>query len=219
MEARRLTRQTREAVISRVARPLPFMYCKKVPTVERGAAGYLVLVKTKKRSTTMSELVHVPRSVTVYDTTTPVRRAFRFLYRAWSRLRAGLAGQMAAEPHIRRETAKLIRRYRYVGRHLPKPMEDDYARQTHTRLDGTVEETIVIFPATPTFIQKVRHARAQRRNHVPAIKHGTGAFPTVSKDDEDTWSWLTADEWAKAQQRKINNAQIVMSGAEGPLAP
>lgn len=156
---------------------------------------------------------------TVYDTTNRFHRMLRFVWRQWSRVRAGLAGQMAADPQIRREATKLLSRYTYKPQHRWTAVE---ASETVIRdRDATgviVFEERVTIPAPPTFRNRVRQVRAQRRLHVPAIKHHTGQFPALVSEDEDTWSWLTADEWARSQQRRINNAQMVSVNAEGPLA-
>lgn len=151
--------------------------------------------------------VHVGR---VYDSRTRTVRAIAALKRLAEKLDSKLPTRLRA----------YLARYWYDGKHLDKPGEEiEQAIRERNAAGQIISETRIIIPAQPTMRDRIRQVRQQRRNSVPPVRHHTGTFPLVIKEEEDTWSWNTADDWSREHQRKINNAQLMMSGAEGPLAP
>lgn len=150
---------------------------------------------------TSTELVHVPRTSTVYDSASPL---YRFLHRQFSRVRAVLAQKGLPAP---------LARYTYKGRHHTKPGEP---LETRIVVDG--KDTGQRFHWTePTLRQRIRTARAQRRQTVRMPLHETAAYPTIKWREEDSWSWRTAPEWLAREQRRYNDSQLLKVGAEGPL--
>lgn len=120
---------------------------------------------------TCTELVHVPRTTTVYDSASPL---YRFLHRRASRLKAALM------------------RYTYRGRHHVKPGD---AMETRVRdAEGNDTGERFHWVAEPSLRQKIAHVRAQRaarRDLAKAWMH-TGAFPVL----EDT-GWIMRQRQAQ----------------------
>lgn len=164
---------------------------------------------------TSTEIVHVPAQGTVYDTTTFISRAFRVL----NRVRRSFVDLMNSQPHVSASILKFAARYRYKARHRFTEHEDtERAVRERDATGQIVSETRIVTPALPTLRERIKSARIARRTYAPSVKHGTGAFPiVVQREGEDTWSWLTADEWSRKKQREINNSTLLMTGAEGPL--
>lgn len=151
--------------------------------------------------TMSTELVHVPAEPVVYDAASPV---YRFLHKQWSRFRAVLAQKGLPAP---------LARYAYRARHKVQP-----GQKFQTRIVEEGKDTGQRFEWTePTLRERIRQARAQRRQTVRTPMHDTAAYPTIKWREEDSWSWHTAPEWLAREQRRYNNGQMALSGAEGPL--
>ena len=129
---------------------------------------------------TSTELVHVPRTTTVYDSASPL---YRFLHRQITRVRAVFAQK--GRPVLPDAVERVIARYTYKGRHHTTPGEP---LETRIVVDG--KDTGDRFHWTePTLRQRISETRRNRRQKVRMPLHDTGAYPTVqrgivARDDE-----------------------------------
>lgn len=156
---------------------------------------------------TSTELVHVPRTAVVYAQTGIGAR----VYRAYNRVRRSFVDLMNGDPQIVAGALKLLARYQYKARHRRKLTEpQEQARRVRDTTGRIIEETRTVIPPKMTLRQRMHSNRLRRRTYAPAIKCQTGALPIIKRE--------TAEQWERRQRNTINNSQLVLSGAEGPLA-
>lgn len=144
-------------------------------------------------------------SVTVYDSRTAL---LRFVLRVKRFLADRITG------------VKMPRtRYTYKGRHHQR-----HDVQQYRHVPGTDKTETTSYYLPPTIRQRIKAAR-KNRVFAPVARgwnDPTGAFSTIEVENllHDKTAIVPAyREITESLQRTRNNAELIRSGAEGPLAP